>query len=197
MWIYWNLPFTLFQNLHGIADNIQIAKCTSLNLVSSLNFWSVFFVKVTVLLIFNCFFQPFLLQVVGRLQWGKQIGTRKSQLLSLHICMLIGINVDCSVCIKIYCSPFFYNACSAAGVLVHHLLHLTMHITDPGHCHLLEKHELSLHLLESWTQIQKVHCPLSDWAYFECGACIKDVNGQLSPSLLLHRNKGRLTNTKF
>nr|CAB3475619.1 unnamed protein product [Digitaria exilis] len=32
VWIYWNPPFTQFRNLHGIADNIQVAKCTSLNL---------------------------------------------------------------------------------------------------------------------------------------------------------------------
>jgi hypothetical protein len=52
----------------------------------------------------------------------------------------------------IHCSTSFFkknNACSAAGVLVHHLLHLRMHITDPGPCHLLKKHELNLHLLES------------------------------------------------
>jgi hypothetical protein len=60
---------------------------------------------------------------------------------------------------------FFFNAWSAAGMLVNHLLHLMMHIIGHGPCHPLVRHELNPHLLESWTQtLQKVHCPLADWA---------------------------------
>jgi hypothetical protein len=42
----------------------------------------------------------------------------------------------------------FFNAWSSAGVLVNHLLHLTMHIIGQGPCHLPVRHELNLHLLE-------------------------------------------------